>query len=61
MYDSWQEALEALVRDHGLQGTELGDISRRATAAQRKHLCADCGAPMGAFKCTLCSGINEVT
>lgn len=31
-YDTWQEALAGLVKDKGLEDSELGDISKRASA-----------------------------
>jgi len=33
-YDSWADALAALVRRKGLENTELGEISRRALEAR---------------------------
>ena len=34
-YSTWQEALAALVKENGLQDSELGDISRRALTPTR--------------------------
>ena len=31
-YETWQEALAGLVKEEGLEETELGDISKRASA-----------------------------
>jgi len=56
-YDTWQEALAALVKKHGIEDSELGDISRRTGPFE--DVCADCGSIMGAWKCPLCGGIRS--
>ena len=44
-YDTWQEALAGLVKEEGLEETELGDISKRALASGSRSSNGIAGAP----------------
>lgn len=37
-YDTWQEALAAVVKKHGLEDSELGDLSKKADALKQMRL-----------------------
>jgi len=44
-YDTWQEALAGLVREKGLQDTELGELSKRASGNGSPSLSGPAGVP----------------
>jgi len=45
IHDTWQEALEAMVKEKGLEDSELGDISKRASESGYPSSNGIAGAP----------------